>query len=291
MIDPFSRMLVCDRKEPLWAFSRAQNALLTARVAEVEAFNTYGPRDHRFLNRLLDLAQAEQTAKEYDRSLESCLAFDRYAKGSGMLPLRLENIHLIIQTQLAKGDLIEADELSSAILKETHGTVLGQWGSFWRLKILSLRADILKEKGLPALERKTREDVLASFAGEFGTNLFETQILRMYLGECEERLKAWNDARGDYESVYAAFQINGWFSTAEDKISLLAHWHRVLYRVGDTERAMETRFWILNMLKRAFPTGTPQRKQVITYLRDSARDERETPEHSLSSHPRPSIRW
>jgi hypothetical protein len=54
---------------------------------------------------------------------------------------------------------------------------------------------------------------------------------------------------------------------------------------------METRFWILNMLKRAFPTGTPQRKQVITYLRDSARDERETPEQSLSSHPRPSIRW
>lgn len=163
MIDPFSRILVCERKEPLKSFSRAQEALTKAEAAEVAAFNVYGPKDRRFLERLLDLADAQQTAKEYGRSLESGIALDRYAKETGFISLRLENFYMIIQNELAQRNIIEADEISTAVMKEMRNSIAGQWSVYWRLKLLSLHADIFQEKGQLALEMNTRMEAFTAF--------------------------------------------------------------------------------------------------------------------------------
>ncbi|MFA6890713.1 MAG: hypothetical protein WCQ66_01385 [Sphaerochaetaceae bacterium] len=272
MIDPFSRILVCERKEPLKSFSRAQEALTKAEAAEVAAFNVYGPKDRRFLERLLDLADAQQTAKEYGRSLESGIALDRYAKETGFISLRLENFYMIIQNELAQRNIIEADEISTAVMKEMRNAIASQWSVYWRLKFLSLHADIFQEKGQLALEMNTRMEAFTAFSKELGETLYETMLLRLYLGECRERCRVWEEALGDYETVYATFQLQGLFSSAEEKVSLLARRYRCLVHLGDGQRALETRIWILNSIKRSFAPGSVQRLQILSFLKNSRRE-------------------
>jgi len=269
MTDSFSRILVCSRMDALRRFSQAQNELVQAEASEIASFNTYGPKDKRYLESLLALAEAQQTAKEFDRSLETGLTLERYLKGTGLFDLKLENLHMIIQNELARRGIIDADEISVSVLKELQKPVAGMWSTYWKLKILSLHADILQEKGMFLSERKVREEVYRTFAKELGAELYETLLARLYLGECEERLKDWESALGDYETVYAAFQIKQLFNGIEEKTSLLAHCYRCIKNLGDEQRAVESRIWILNILKTSFPKDSRQRHDILVFMRDS----------------------